>query len=90
MALTEKQKQSLYFTDEVLREIFREANRLDRSLSWIVQQAWRLARQEIQTFPAAAVPRERPGRAERSGTSSRRRPGPPPRRARRVRPTKRC
>jgi uncharacterized small protein (TIGR04563 family) len=47
----EKQKQSLYFPEHTLREIAREANRLDRSLSWTVQQAWRLAREEIRKFP---------------------------------------
>ena len=48
---SEKRKQSLYFPDEMLTEIEREANRQDRSLSWIVQQAWRLARGEIAKFP---------------------------------------
>ena len=33
------------------REII-EANRQDRSLSWIVQQAWRIARNEIMRFPS--------------------------------------
>jgi uncharacterized small protein (TIGR04563 family) len=52
MAATDKQKQSLYFPEDTLREIMREATRLDRSLSWTVQQAWRLAREEIRRFPA--------------------------------------
>lgn len=52
MALTEKQKQSLYFPDEMLREIRSESIRQDRSLSWIVQQAWRLARAEVSKLPA--------------------------------------
>ena len=49
---TDKRKQSLYFPEEMLREIQLEANRQDRSLSWIVQQAWRLARSEIMRFPS--------------------------------------
>ncbi len=53
MAATEKQKQSLYFPEDTLREIMREATRLDRSLSWTVQQAWRVAREEIRRFPSA-------------------------------------
>ncbi|WP_242343833.1 TIGR04563 family protein [Anaeromyxobacter terrae] len=53
MAATEKQKQSLYFPDETLREIMKESIRLDRSLSWTVQQAWRVARAQVQSFPAA-------------------------------------
>ncbi len=61
MAGTDKQKQSLYFPEETLAEIMKEAIRLDRSLSWTVQQAWRLAREEVKKFPSVtwreAVPR---------------------------------
>ena len=66
---TDKRKQSLYFPEDMLKEIQEEATRQDRSLSWIVQQAWRLARSEIMRFPsvndviggerAADDPRER-------------------------------
>ena len=52
MANSDKRKQSLYFPEEMLREIQVEANRQDRSLSWIVQQAWKLARGEIMRFPS--------------------------------------
>jgi uncharacterized small protein (TIGR04563 family) len=52
MSRTDKRKQSLYFPEDMLREIQIEANRQDRSLSWIVQQAWRLARAEIMRFPS--------------------------------------
>jgi uncharacterized small protein (TIGR04563 family) len=52
MSRTDKRKQSLYFPEDMLREIQIEANRQDRSLSWIVQQAWRLARTEIMRFPS--------------------------------------
>jgi uncharacterized small protein (TIGR04563 family) len=55
MASSEKQKQSLYFPEDMLREIMVESTRLDRSLSWTVQQAWRVARAELQRFPAAAT-----------------------------------
>jgi len=58
MASSEKQKQSLYFPDDMLREIMAQSTRLDRSLSWTVQQAWRVARAEGQKFPAAAPQRE--------------------------------
>jgi uncharacterized small protein (TIGR04563 family) len=51
-ARTDKRKQSLYFPEEMLKEIQVEANRQDRSLSWIVQQAWRIARAEIMRFPS--------------------------------------
>ena len=49
---SDKRKQSLYFPVEMLKEIQQEANRQDRSLSWIVQQAWRIARPEILRFPS--------------------------------------
>ena len=48
----DKRKQSLYFPDEMLEEIKQEAARLDRSLSWLVQRAWRLARAEIRALPS--------------------------------------
>jgi len=52
MAGSDKRKQSLYFPEEMLKEIQKEANRQDRSLSWIVQKAWRIARSEIAKFPS--------------------------------------
>lgn len=48
----DKRKQSLYFPEDMLNEIQSEAHRQDRSLSWIVQQAWRLSRGEIKRFPS--------------------------------------
>jgi uncharacterized small protein (TIGR04563 family) len=52
MANTDKRKQSLYFPEDMLKEIQDEATRQDRSLSWIVQQAWRISRSEIMRFPS--------------------------------------
>ncbi len=52
MPSTDKRKQSLYFPEAMLKEIQEEANRQDRSLSWIVQQAWRIARTEIMSYPS--------------------------------------
>ena len=52
MSQTDSRKQSLYFPEEMLKEIQNEANRQDRSLSWIVQQAWKIARERIKAFPA--------------------------------------
>jgi uncharacterized small protein (TIGR04563 family) len=34
---TDKRKQSIYLTDDLLVEVHREAERLDRSLSWVIQ-----------------------------------------------------
>jgi uncharacterized small protein (TIGR04563 family) len=77
MASTEKQKQSLYFPEEMLREIMGEATRLDRSLSWTVQQAWRVARAELRRFPAAEHRLEGHDRLDDAPAAP---PGMPPRR----------
>jgi uncharacterized small protein (TIGR04563 family) len=78
MAGTDKQKQSLYFPEETLSEIMKESIRLDRSLSWTVQQAWRVAREEVKRFPSVGwrseVDRTRPAPPPRE-----RRAAPPPR-----------
>ena len=58
MAHDVKLKQSLYFPEEMLEEIKAEAIRQDRSLSWLVQQAWRIARQEIKQKPSANEERQ--------------------------------
>jgi uncharacterized small protein (TIGR04563 family) len=49
---TDKRKQSLYFPESMLQEIKEEAARLDRSLSWVVQRAWKLARVDIKKLPS--------------------------------------
>lgn len=51
-ARSDKRKQSLYFPESMLQEIKEEAARLDRSLSWVVQRAWKLARDEIRRMPS--------------------------------------
>jgi uncharacterized small protein (TIGR04563 family) len=60
MSNGDNRKQSLYFPEEMLQEIQREANRQDRSLSWVVQQAWRIARSEIHRIPSVNDVLERP------------------------------
>jgi uncharacterized small protein (TIGR04563 family) len=46
-------KQCLSFPVDMLKEIEQEAVRLDRSVSWVVQRAWKLARSELKkTDPA--------------------------------------
>jgi uncharacterized small protein (TIGR04563 family) len=47
MGESDKRKQSLYFPEEMLKEIGDEATRQDRSLSWIIQKAWKAARKDI-------------------------------------------
>ncbi len=48
----DNRKQSLYFPEDMLEEIQREAQRQDRSISWIVQQAWKVARTDIRKLPS--------------------------------------
>jgi uncharacterized small protein (TIGR04563 family) len=55
MSPPDKRKQSVYFSVEILKEIADAANRLDRSMSWIVQKAWKLARAEMTRVPAARL-----------------------------------
>ena len=52
MSTTDHRKQSLYFPEEMLKEIELEAQRQDRSLSWIVQQAWKIARSDLRKIPS--------------------------------------
>lgn len=61
---SDKRKQSLYFPEDMLDEIKHEANRLDRSLSWIVQRAWRVARNDIKRLPSVDDLLEEGGREE--------------------------
>lgn len=52
--MSDARKQSLYFQEELLRQMQDEAIRLDRSVSWVVQRAWRLARDRVAKFPPTA------------------------------------
>lgn len=47
-----KKKLTLYFPEEMLDETKVEAERQDRSVSWILQTAWRIARNEINNYPS--------------------------------------
>ncbi len=65
MSLHDPRKQSLYFSAAILQDVAREARRLDRSASWVLQRAWMSARREIQKLrprgaaaDATADPRE--------------------------------
>jgi uncharacterized small protein (TIGR04563 family) len=51
MKSDEKRKQSLYFPVDMLDEMHREAERLERPISWVIQQAWKLSRTTIATYP---------------------------------------
>lgn len=46
-----KKKMTLYFTESVVNETKQEALRQDRSLSWIMEVAWKIARERLQSMP---------------------------------------
>jgi uncharacterized small protein (TIGR04563 family) len=48
-----KKKVTLYFSATMLEETQREAIRQDRSISWIIQAAWRMSRDEVRKLPSA-------------------------------------
>jgi uncharacterized small protein (TIGR04563 family) len=52
MATSDKRKQSLYFPEDMLKEIKFEAQRQDRSLSWIIQKAWNIAKVDVAKYPS--------------------------------------
>lgn len=56
MGASDKRKQSLYFPEDMIEEISREARRQDRTMSWIMQQAWKIARSEITKYPSINDP----------------------------------
>jgi uncharacterized small protein (TIGR04563 family) len=66
--LSQKRKVTLYFNSAMLAETQKEAIRQDRSVSWIIQAAWRIARDEVRRMPtsglaiapAAGIPGEAP------------------------------
>ena len=52
--MAQSTKQSLYFPGDMLQQIKQEAVRQDRSMSWIVQHAWRAAREQLAKMPGIA------------------------------------
>jgi uncharacterized small protein (TIGR04563 family) len=50
---SQKKKVTLYFNAAMLAETQKEALRQDRSVSWIIQAAWRIARDEMRRMPEA-------------------------------------
>ncbi|TXD37656.1 TIGR04563 family protein [Lujinxingia vulgaris] len=46
-----KKKMTLYLPEELLNEMRQEALRQDRSLSWIMEAAWKIARERLREMP---------------------------------------
>jgi uncharacterized small protein (TIGR04563 family) len=51
--VSQKRKVTLYFNAAMLAETQKEALRQDRSISWIIQAAWKIAREEVKRMPPA-------------------------------------
>ncbi len=47
---TAQRKQSLYFPSEMLAELQAEAVRLDRSVAWLVERAWKIAKGQVMSL----------------------------------------
>jgi len=52
----DKRKQSLYFPEDMLNELKKEAERVDRSLSWVVQRCIKAAMKDIKAMPSTTIP----------------------------------
>jgi uncharacterized small protein (TIGR04563 family) len=47
-------KQSFYFPTDLLEQVQAESDRQERSMSWLVQQAWKIALPTLRKLPGAA------------------------------------
>jgi uncharacterized small protein (TIGR04563 family) len=47
-----KQKLTIYVPDDVFNEMKNESDRQDRTVSWLVEHAWRLSRKQVQSYPS--------------------------------------
>ena len=54
VAKSDKRKQG--YQETMLEEIQKEAHRLQRSMSWVVQRAWKHARKRNQSIPGSNEP----------------------------------
>jgi len=48
----ETRRQNLYFPSEMLAELQMESQRQERSISWLMQQAWKISRGELRKIPS--------------------------------------
>ena len=47
-----KQKLTVYVPDDIHMEMKNEADRQDRTVSWLVEHCWRIARTKLQSYPS--------------------------------------
>jgi uncharacterized small protein (TIGR04563 family) len=72
-----KKKVTLYFSGGMLAETQQEAIRQDRSISWIIQAAWRIAREEVRRLPDLSRPVPAGAESAVASVADQRRPSPP-------------
>lgn len=46
----------VFFRGGMIDDVRKEAKRLDRSVSWLMQRAWKIARRSIQSIPSIDSP----------------------------------
>ncbi len=51
IAMAAKQKLTIYMPDSILDELKVQAERQDRSISWLVEHCWKLARPRVSEYP---------------------------------------
>ena len=49
--MAKRKKLTLYVSEEVVLETKKEAMRQDRSMSWVMEVAWKVARERLQRMP---------------------------------------
>ena len=47
-----RKKMTIYLSEDLVQETRKEALRHDRSLSWVLEMAWRLSGDKIKEMPA--------------------------------------
>jgi uncharacterized small protein (TIGR04563 family) len=52
--MAQKKKLTLYLPEEILKETQDEADRQDRSISWLLERAWLIARDQLQSMPGVS------------------------------------
>jgi len=85
----DQRKMSLYLTKSVYEELREQAFRLNRSVSWVAQQAWMLARDKLASLPqhtrAVTALATRDNEDSRMTAETREGPDRRPRRSRKIR-----
>jgi len=52
--MSAKTKLTVYVPEDIFAEMKAEADRQDRTVSWMVEHCWKLARSKMQSYPSIA------------------------------------